>query len=849
MADRTDRSGSLDVPETWEERAQEENDGGGKPEKEASKVHENTSTGGDQPEKEATPDGSEHANAADINGEYRSTEQQESRETLSDASVDDVIAAMLSETGGKQATENGQEGGPKGAGKKKTSKPKKDLPKRRKPWVNESTRLWGETQSDIRYKSNAQPNFNGSISNGISTGDSPNSGGSEEGGLVVPKRPLMRPKEVKALKSKSSNGKAKAKVPGKVRKDQSEPKAKKGPKLAIGIHGRRPVVKPLGNLVKATQAKAGLSESEEMEKSNERKERKARMKEKKERSDLSKMMSQVRLKGKDEKVPESQEQCGGRVDQPEREANAKDANLDKSKKRWMTFESEAERLAFIQAKKLSSKAKLKALKERQRQRADAALTSAAAKSLKPAPKGTSKAKGPTNAAKAASKHPRGATSSGTNAGGRDKSTFKPNPIGATSNGKRAGGLAPYTPVPKKLKGQVTKKSEVDEQMGTWMGNVNEAEMAETVLPARAGLLSRHGPRTVSQLASMSNRMQDGEGRGETSWADSSYHPSSTNFLSEGRLRYYRVEPNSQSRIASLDTEADAEVISAAMEAGSQVFHSSLVAELERSIDKGRDFNCHQCSQNHSLIRSSTTILLTENEQIATFRSPKNCTRVDEARPRLPQAGPGTHCDVLFIPSGLKGKVVSVFEAVYAQHKGPLRVIVNLGDGAIRDGETVESVRKQLMVLARHVSAVRPQSERELTRVLLPLSLTSKDGRKVVLNSWDGSLQDTSTQLRLNHLNILLRTFNERVGHISGAKDQEAAVLLDTTFFKEIISKSADAGGRMVEKVNYLEQDNHLTDVEGRLHPTKMALFSRIQDILVYINSPANDAKWGYQHFF
>ena len=64
----------------------------------------------------------------------------------------------------------------------------------------------------------------------------------------------------------------------------------------------------------------------------------------------------------------------------------------------------------------------------------------------------------------------------------------------------------------------------------------------------------------------------------------------------------------------------------------------------------------------------------------------------------------------------------------AQHKENLRVILNLGEGAIRDGESVDSVKKQLMVLGRQISAVRPKSERELTKVLIPLSLTSKDGQ-------------------------------------------------------------------------------------------------------------------------
>ena len=95
-------------------------------------------------------------------------------------------------------------------------------------------------------------------------------------------------------------------------------------------------------------------------------------------------------------------------------------------------------------------------------------------------------------------------------------------------------------------------------------------------------------------------MQEADGRMEVSWSDPSDHPSSSNFHSAGRLRFHRTDPNSESRVLSLDTEEDADVMSAAMEAGSQVFHSSLLVELQRSIDQGKAFKCHQCSQKHTL---------------------------------------------------------------------------------------------------------------------------------------------------------------------------------------------------------------------------------------------------------
>ena len=726
--------------------------------------------------------------------------------------------------------------------------------------------MWGQPHRNIRSNSNVKPSPIESISNADPTGDNSVPKEATEGGLQMVKRTTPEGRvstmEGKVSKNQSSTGKGKVKKSGKDQRVQSDSKTKKAPKLKVKgllvkpkIKADKKPVKPVTPVKKAkkTRVVEAVSDPDEIRKNDERKERKRLLKEKKDRrakaKELNVKMSKVALKGTDDTVQKSRENGGIGEDEPEREVSTNDTEVGKSKSGWIEFESEAERLAYVSARKLCAKTKAKALKKRQRQREGVAPpSSAAAKPLIPAPKSSSTAKGPAKATKLAPKHPKGAPSLGKNAGGKDKSISKPNPNGAPSIGKRAGDLASYIPEPKKLKGQMTKGSEVDEQMTSWFETANEAVMAEAEL-TRAGLLTRHGPRTMSQLASMSERMLDGEGRNETIWSDSSYHPSATLYLHEGRLRFYRVDPSSPSRVVSLDTEAGADFGPAAMEAGSLVFHSSLVVELERSIDQGENFSCHQCSQHHSLIRSTTTVLVTESEQFATFRSPRNCTKPDEVRPKLPKAGPDTHCEVLLIPSGLEGGVIQVFEAVYAQHKGNLRVILNLGEGAIRDGESVESVKKQLMVLGRQISAVRPKSERELTKVLIPLSLTSKDGRKVILSSWDQSSLDLPTQLRHAHLNILLRHLNTRLGHISGEKDQESAVLLDTTFFKETIAKSADAGGRIVEKVSYLDQKNHLMDVHGRLHPTKEAIFSRMQELLVYLNSHAKGANWGYQHFF
>ena len=657
----------------------------------------------------------------------------------------------------------------------------------------------------------------------------------------------------KVPSNQPTSGKAKVKKSGKDPRVKPDSKTKKVTKV-LGKHVKPKLRADMKLAKSAAEAKKpSVVEAVVKDKiKGDEKVLKRLLKEKKDRreqaKELNEKMAKVALKGTDETLQKSRDTGGKGGGEPAKEAKADDTEAG-MKAGWIAFESEAERLAFLSAKKLCAKAKARALKQRQRQRVGVAPpASVAAKPFKPAQKSSSNAQGPAKGNKVVPKHPKGATSLGKNAGGKDKSNSKPKPIGATSSGKRAGDLASYNPEPKKLKGQMTKGSDVDEQMKAWLETANEAEMAEAPL-ARAGLLTRHGPRTVSQLASMSDRMQDGEGRNETQWSDSTHHPSASLFLNERRLRYYSVDPNSTSRVASLDTEADADLGQAAMEAGSLVFHSSLVADLERSVDQGENFSCHQCSQHHSLIRSTTTVLLTENEQLATFRSPWNCTKSDEARPKLPKAGSGTHCEVLLVPSGLKGGVIQVFEAVYAQHKGNLRVILNLGDGAIRDGESVDSVKKQLMVLGRQISAARPKSERELTKVLIPLSLTSKDGRKVVLSSWDNSSMELSTQLRHAHLNILLRNLNTRLGHISGEKDQESAVLLDTTFFKESLAKSADGGGRIVEKVSYLDQGNHLVDIQGRLHPTKEAIFLKMQDLILYFDSNANRANWGIQHFF
>ena len=81
-------------------------------------------------------------------------------------------------------------------------------------------------------------------------------------------------------------------------------------------------------------------------------------------------------------------------------------------------------------------------------------------------------------------------------------------------------------------------------------------------------------------------------------------------------------------------------------------------------------------------------------------------------------------------------------------------------------------------------------------------------------------------------------------HVSFAQDQDAAVLLDGTFVKEMVNKQEDAGGRIVETVTYVDQGSFKVDAQGRLHPTKLGMFAKVQELLMYINTPSPAVKWG-----
>ena len=221
---------------------------------------------------------------------------------------------------------------------------------------------------------------------------------------------------------------------------------------------------------------------------------------------------------------------------------------------------------------------------------------------------------------------------------------------------------------------------------------------------------------------------------------------------------------------------------------------------------------------------------------------------EEEASTIPRAGPTTHCDILYVPKGLSAGIMKVFEAVYGQHKEQMNVILDIGGDAIRNGESVSSVLKQARSIARAIIGSRPRVFREMTRILIPSQLSSKDGRKVVLNSWDESEQDMATELRLHELNLHTRTLNVKLGHMEGDKDQDAAVRWDTVIYKESVHKVADAGGRMMEKVTLKNTYGGIVDHNDRLHPAKEFLFCKVLDTIAYVNEDVDSAKWSIHNF-
>ena len=95
----------------------------------------------------------------------------------------------------------------------------------------------------------------------------------------------------------------------------------------------------------------------------------------------------------------------------------------------------------------------------------------------------------------------------------------------------------------------------------------------------------------------------------------------------------------------------------------------------------------------------------------------------------------------------------------------------------------------------------------------------------------------------------LRNKNTRLGHVTSATDMDSAVLCDSAFTKELITKQADAGGRIVERVQLVDQGTTKVDTSGRPHPTKMGMFSRVHELLTYVNTPSPAVKWANDCFY
>ena len=74
--------------------------------------------------------------------------------------------------------------------------------------------------------------------------------------------------------------------------------------------------------------------------------------------------------------------------------------------------------------------------------------------------------------------------------------------------------------------------------------------------ARADLITPHGALSVQELASMSDVALGQEDAREVSRIDSTYQATSAYFLTDGRLRMYRLDSNPRGRIESLDNLSD-----------------------------------------------------------------------------------------------------------------------------------------------------------------------------------------------------------------------------------------------------------------------------------------------------
>ena len=118
----------------------------------------------------------------------------------------------------------------------------------------------------------------------------------------------------------------------------------------------------------------------------------------------------------------------------------------------------------------------------------------------------------------------------------------------------------------------------------------------------------------------------------------------------------------------------------------------------------------------------------------------------------------------------------------------------------------------------------------------------------MLSSWDDYDQDLAMELRLHELNNHTRTLNVKLGHLENERDQEAAVRWDTAFYADQVTRVADMGGRMVERVELISKYTSIVDQYNRLHPCKGAVFTKVLDTVTYINGSPDGMKWRHHEF-
>ena len=559
------------------------------------------------------------------------------------------------------------------------------------------------------------------------------------------------------------------------------------------------------------------------------------------------------------KVSESEANGEGKEGEGELEATLAAQETKAPKKKgtvWRTFASPEEEEQFKAARKQAAKERKAKLKLKRKEQADHASKDSRQPEQPKKPKAPKKAKaevkkskGP-NLDKDEKRKLKGKEKKDKDKSKSTKDSKSKPTSGAPSLGKRQAGPAmqPYAPEAKRIRKHTARAEESRAQMSAWLSGGDDAEMAESP-QARSDLLSRHGGRTVPELVSYAREAEDMEGAHEVSWTDSTYQRSSALYLasSEGRLRMFRHNSSPTGRVESLDNLSNDDLREEMATPGNRAFHSSYLIELQRAIDMGQDYSCIQCGAPHAPTRTPTTVLLTENMQVATYLSPQNSTAPEEIHP-MPKVSPNGHSDVLFVPCGLSSDPIGAFEAVYGSFKGAMNIIIDLGQDAIKNGESVEGVRKSLMQVARALTSLRSPTDRANTRVLFPSLILSKTGEDVALNPWDKTDYDMTVKLRLHLLNERINAMNVKLGHLESHKDQDSPVRWDNHLHSELYERAADGGGRMVEQANLAQRGAHWVGPDGRLHLVKKKVFSRVLDTVQYANSSAPGPRWRLTDF-